>query len=201
MQLVNTFNRFLHFNISSICFYIVIEFCFFSPVFNLRTVAYFYFSKMKLKLWRYRTANQTLETPTAGHQFDVPPVDESLLVAGLAADGDVLRFEEGDLAAYLLGSTRLGHVGLDAQQLWICCQRLPQGRLVAAPAGGTNGCRNGCEWSPLSWCPLHNTSPVLETLTWACRHSCASVWWGSGPPQRHTSPSVSSREGGGPSAL
>lgn len=79
-----------------------------------------------------------LETPTAGHQFDFPPVDEPILVAGLTADSDVLRFEEGDLAPYPVGSPRLGDVGLDAQQLWIGRQQLPQGRQVAAPAGGTN---------------------------------------------------------------
>lgn len=89
---------------------------------------------MKPKLC-YRATNQTLETPTAGHQFDVPPV-EPVLVGGLTADRDVLGFEEGHLAPHLVGSRRLGDVGLDAQQLRICCQRLPRVRLVAAPAGG-----------------------------------------------------------------
>lgn len=119
---------------------------------------------MKLKLLRYRTTNESLGTPTAGHQFDVPPVDGSILVTGLTADSDVLRFEEGHLAPYLVGSMCLCDVRLDAQQLWICCQELPQGRLVAAPAGGTNRRRHGCEGSA-PWCPLRNPSPVLATLT------------------------------------
>lgn len=76
-----------------------------------------------------------LLTPTAGHQFDVPPVNESILVGSLTADSDVLRFKEGHLAPDLVGPTPLGDVGVDAQQLRISFQRLPQGRLVAAPAG------------------------------------------------------------------
>lgn len=118
-----------------------------------------------------RTTNETLETPTAGHQLDVPPVDESILVAGLTADSDVLRFEEGHLAPYLVGSTRLGHVGLDAQQLWICCQQLPQGRLVAAPAGGTNPRRRGYDGSA-PWRALRNTSPLLAH---SLEHAVAAV--------------------------
>lgn len=106
--------------------------------------------------------NQTVGTPTAGHQFDVPPVAGSILVAGLAADSGVLRFEEGHLAPYLVGSARLGDIGVDAQQLWICCQQLPQVGPVAAPAGGAHGCTHGREWSA-PWCPLHNTSAVLAT--------------------------------------
>lgn len=75
-------------------------------------------------------------TPTAGHQFDVPPVHESHLVAGLAANGDVLRLVEGHLALHPAGLAcgADADVGLDAQHLWLRDQRLPHGRLVAAPA-------------------------------------------------------------------
>lgn len=55
--------------------------------------------------------------------------------------------------------------------------------------------------TPPPHCSLRNTSPVLARLTWACCHSCTTVWWGSGPPQLHKSPSVSSQGGGGPSGL
>lgn len=77
-------------------------------------------------------------TPTAGHQFDVPPVHESHLVAGLAANGDVLRFVEGHLALHPAGLAcgADADVGLDAQHLWLRDQRLPHSCLVAAPAEG-----------------------------------------------------------------
>lgn len=96
-----------------------------------------------MELLCYRITNQAVGTPTAGHQLDVPPVAESILVAGLAADSGVLRFEEGHLAPDLLGCACLGDVGVDAQQLWICCQQLPQVRAVAAPAGGDASTHTG----------------------------------------------------------
>lgn len=54
----------------------------------------------------------------------------------------MLGFEEGHLAPYLVGPTRLGDAGVDAKQLWICFELLPQARLVVAPAGevGVNRC-------------------------------------------------------------
>lgn len=76
--------------------------------------------------------------PTAGHQLDVSSADESSLVDGLTADRDVLRLVEDHLAARLDDFTRavVRHVGLDAQLLRLRNQRLPHGRLVAAPAAG-----------------------------------------------------------------
>lgn len=58
------------------------------------------------------------------------------MVGSLTADGDVLGFKEGHLAAHLVGRTCLGDAGVDAQHLWICFELLPQGGLVVAPAGG-----------------------------------------------------------------
>lgn len=75
------------------------------------------------------------ETLTAGHQFDVPPVEDPLLVAALAADCDVLRFVEGHLAAHTARHLCLADVVLDAQHIWLRHQWLPQRRVVVAPAG------------------------------------------------------------------
>lgn len=77
-------------------------------------------------------------TPTAGHQFDVPPVRESHLVVGLAANGDMLRLVEGHLALHPAGLTcgADANIGLDAQHLRLRDQGLPLVRLVAAPAEG-----------------------------------------------------------------
>lgn len=77
-------------------------------------------------------------TPTAGHQFDVSPVEESFLVAGLTANCDVLRLVEGHLAPHLAGLTCLtdADISLDAQHLWLWDQQLPHVCLVAAPAAG-----------------------------------------------------------------
>lgn len=74
-------------------------------------------------------------TPTAGHQFDLPPVPDSVRVEGLAADGDVLRLVEGHLAPHRAGLARGddANVGLDAQHIRLGLQQLPQVRLVAAP--------------------------------------------------------------------
>lgn len=76
-------------------------------------------------------------TPTAGHQFDVPPVPDSIWVEGLAADGDVLRLVEGHLTPHRAGLARGAdaNVVLDAQHVRLRLQQLPQVRLVAAPAG------------------------------------------------------------------
>lgn len=75
-------------------------------------------------------------TPTAGHQFDVSSVDESCLVAGLTAHGDLLGLVEGHLAPHLAGfaSLAVGDIGPDAQHLQLWYQRLPQRCLVATPA-------------------------------------------------------------------
>lgn len=75
-------------------------------------------------------------TPTAGHQFDVSPVDESCLVACLTANCDLLGLVEGHLAPHLAGFPSLteAHVGFDAQHLWLWYQRLPHRCLVVAPA-------------------------------------------------------------------
>lgn len=75
-------------------------------------------------------------TPTAGYQFDVSPVDEPDLIAGLTANCDLLGFVEGHLAPHLVGFTGLvvAHIGLNAQLFWLWHQRLPQCRLVATPA-------------------------------------------------------------------
>lgn len=75
-------------------------------------------------------------TPTAGHQFDVPPVRGSVSAAGLAADCDVLRLVEGHLTPHLAGLARGAEadVGLDVQRVRLRLQQLPQVRLVAAPA-------------------------------------------------------------------
>lgn len=94
-------------------------------------------------LWCDRHVKKTLTwdilsvTPTAGHQFDVSPVDESCLVAGLTANCDLLGLVEGHLAPHPAGFTGLteADVGLDAQHLWLRYERLPHRRHVAAPAG------------------------------------------------------------------
>lgn len=59
--------------------------------------------------------------PTTGHQFDVPPVDDPFLVAGLTANCDVLKLVEGHLAPHLAGLMSLteADIGLDAQHLWL----------------------------------------------------------------------------------
>lgn len=78
-----------------------------------------------------------MTTPTAGHQFDVPSVADSICVERFAADRDVLRLVEGhltpDLAGLACGTDAA--VGLDAQHVRFRFQQLPQVRLVAAPAG------------------------------------------------------------------
>lgn len=76
-------------------------------------------------------------TPTAGHQFDVPPLAAAVWVERLAAHCDVLRLVEGHLAPHLAGLA-LGtdaDVGLDAQHVRFRFQQLPHVRLVATPAG------------------------------------------------------------------
>lgn len=77
-------------------------------------------------------------TPTVGHQFDVPSVEDSCLVAGLAAHCDLLGLVEGHLAPHLAGFTSLAvaDIAPDAQHLWLWYQRLPHGCLVATPAAG-----------------------------------------------------------------
>lgn len=125
-------------------------------------------------------------TPTAGHQFDVSSVDESCLVAGFTANGDLLGLVEGHLAPHLRGFTSLteADIGPDAQQLWLWCQRLPHRCLVVTPAAaheisGLNrfNCRSGvkrsqsrctefeskineCVWSA-PWCSLCDSSVVV----------------------------------------
>lgn len=78
-----------------------------------------------------------MTTPTAGHEFDVPPVANSVRVERLAADCDVLRLVEGHLTLHLAGLAcgTDTNVGLDAQHVHFRFQQLPQVRLVAAPAG------------------------------------------------------------------
>lgn len=75
-------------------------------------------------------------TPTAEYQFDVPPADEPLLIAGLTPNCGLLRCLEGQLAANLtdLSCLIVAHVRMDAQHLWLWCQRLPYLCLVATPA-------------------------------------------------------------------
>lgn len=74
-------------------------------------------------------------TPTAGHQLDIPPVHQSRLVAGLAAQRHLLGLVEGHLAAHLAGFTSLaeGDVAPDAQHLGLGDERLPHRCGVAAP--------------------------------------------------------------------
>lgn len=116
----------------------------------------------------------TVMTPTAGHQFYVPPVHGSHLVVGLAANGDMLRLVEGHLALHPAGLAcgADADVGLDTQHLWLRDQMLPRGRLVAAPAEG--GQRDEfmsresdsfvCTVSPLVSVPRHfsDVADVLE---------------------------------------
>lgn len=58
-------------------------------------------------------------TPTAGHQFDIPCVPESISVEGLAADGDVLGLVEGHLAPHRAGLAHRAdtNIGLDTQHV------------------------------------------------------------------------------------
>lgn len=114
-------------------------------------------------------------TPTAGHQFDVPPVPDSISVEGLAADGDVLRLVEGHLTPHCAGLARGAdaNVVLDAQHVRLRLQQLPQVRLVAAPAGrderdafmlihgATGSGASACTVSPLVFIPWHSSDADL----------------------------------------
>lgn len=113
-------------------------------------------------------------TLTAGDQFDISSVDESRLVGGLASKGDLLRLEEGHLAADSVDFKRLtvADIGLDAQLLWLWCQRLPHRSLVVAPApghrigGGWGGSSRNREQSQNSWseCESEINLCVLSAL-------------------------------------
>lgn len=58
-------------------------------------------------------------TPTAGHQFDVSPVDKPRLVSGFTANCDLLGLVVGQAAPHLADFTGLAvaDVCLDAQHL------------------------------------------------------------------------------------
>lgn len=77
-------------------------------------------------------------TPTAGHQFDISPVHESLSVAGLTANCDMLRLVKGQPTPHLadFACVTVTYVVVDAEHLWLRCQLLPYGALVATPAVG-----------------------------------------------------------------
>ena len=105
-----------------------------------------------------------VKTPTAGHQLDVPLVPASL-IGGLAAHGDLLGLEEGDLAADLVHPAGgvVADVGLDGQRLGVRGQGLPH--VGPVPAAGVRGHTQ-----------THGEAGV--TLVWA--GDGGLCWYGSG---------------------
>lgn len=116
-----------------------------------------------------------MTTPTAGHQFDVPPVANLIGFERLAADCDVLRLVEGHLTLHLAGLAcgTDANVGLDAQHVHFRLQQLPQVRVVATPAGqdawdafmfphvATSSGASVCTVSPLVFTLWHSSEPDL----------------------------------------